>query len=316
MDMTGLREIWLAGGCFWGMQKYMDGVQGVISTDVGYANGHTENPTYEQVCAHKTGFAETVHVVYDPARVPLRFLLQLFFKAIDPTSVNRQGGDVGDQYRTGIYYQDAADRPVIDAAMAELAKTLDKPVAVEVKLLENYYPAEAYHQKYLVKNPGGYCHISDTMCAAASAAQPYAKPDDATLRACLTPEQYRVTQQSATEAPFTGAYDAEFSPGIYVDITTGEPLFLSTDKFDAGCGWPAFSRPLKEQAVVEKEDLTHGMRRVEVRSHGGDAHLGHVFEDGPEESGGLRYCINSAALRFIPKADMAAEGYGELLDRV
>lgn len=316
----GYREIWLAGGCFWGMQKYVDGIHGVVQSDVGYANGHTPDPTYEQVCAHKTGYAETVRVVYDPAEVSLGFLLDLYYKAIDPTTVNRQGGDIGDQYRTGIYYTDPAELPAIEASIAALAGTLDKPVAIEVKPLVNYYLAEDYHQKYLEKNPGGYCHVTDAMCAVASTAREekpaYAKPDDETLRKRLSDIQYKVTQESATERAFTGEYDHHFEPGIYVDITTGEPLFLSTDKFDSGCGWPAFSKPVTDEVVKEISDGSHGMQRTEVRSGAGDAHLGHVFEDGPKETGGLRYCINSAALRFVPKDQMEAEGYGAWIDQV
>lgn len=309
----GMREIFLAGGCFWGMQKYMESVQGVLVTDVGYANGHTPHPTYEAVCAHGTGYAETVRVVYDPKVASLAFLLSLFFKAIDPISVNRQGGDVGDQYRTGIYYLNEADRPTVDNAIAALQRQYDRPIAIEVKPLETYYLAEAYHQDYLRKNPGGYCHVSDAMCAAAASATAYAKPDDETLRRTLTPLQYSVTQAGGTEPPFANEYDQHFEPGIYVDITTGQPLFASTSKFDAGCGWPAFAKPIDTLAVTEHHDSTHGMQRTEVRSSLGSAHLGHVFADGPTQMGGLRYCINSASLRFVPLAAMREQGYGDLV---
>lgn len=139
----------------------------------------------------------------------------------------------------------------------------------------------------------------------------FTRPDDATLRRQLTAEQYAVTQQAATERPFTNQYDNEFRPGIYVDITTGEPLFSSTDKYDSGCGWPAFSKPIDKRLVVEKADNSHGMQRTEVKSRTGNAHLGHVFDDGPADKGGLRYCINSASLRFVPLAEMEKEGYGE-----
>ena len=152
------REIYLAGGCFWGCQKYFDLTGGVVATDVGYANGPTENPSYEEVKRH-AGHAETVRVVYDPARLPLEALLERFFRVIDPTSVNRQGEDVGVQYRTGIYYTDPADEAIARRCLDELAARYDAPLAVELKALENYYPAEEYHQKYLEKNPGGYCHI-------------------------------------------------------------------------------------------------------------------------------------------------------------
>ncbi|PTX50081.1 peptide-methionine (R)-S-oxide reductase [Gemmobacter caeni] len=142
----------------------------------------------------------------------------------------------------------------------------------------------------------------------------FAKTAEAVAR--LTPEQYRVTQENGTERPFTGAYDHHFEPGIYVDIVSGEPLFSSADKYNSGCGWPAFARPIDEAHMVELRDTTHGMIRTEVRSTHGDSHLGHVFPDGPHEMGGLRYCINSASLRFIPKDRMEEEGYGDWLDRV
>ena len=132
----------------------------------------------------------------------------------------------------------------------------------------------------------------------------------------LTPDQYRVTQQNATERPGTGAYLDNKEPGIYVDIVSGEPLFASSDKFDSGCGWPSFTKPIEPANINELRDTSHGMIRSEVRSTHGDSHLGHVFEDGPEDRGGLRYCINSASLRFIHRNDMEAEGYGQYLDQV
>ena len=142
----------------------------------------------------------------------------------------------------------------------------------------------------------------------------YAKTEDALAR--LTLEQFRVTQESGTERPFTGKYDAHYEPGIYVDVVSGEPLFASSSKFSSGCGWPSFSKPIVAAHVNELRDVSHGMVRTEVRSAHGDSHLGHVFEDGPAEAGGLRYCINSASLRFVAKDDMEAEGYGEYLDQV
>ena len=142
----------------------------------------------------------------------------------------------------------------------------------------------------------------------------YTKSDDAVAR--LTPEQFRVTQQNGTERAFTGEYDHHFEPGIYVDIVSGEPLFASSAKFNSGCGWPSFSKPIVEANVNELRDNTHGMIRTEVRSAHGDSHLGHVFPDGPREMGGLRYCINSASLRFVPKDEMVAEGYGDYLPQV
>lgn len=142
------------------------------------------------------------------------------------------------------------------------------------------------------------------------------KPSAEQLAATLTPVQYAVTQHSATEPPYVNEYFDHFSPGIYVDITTGEPLFASTDKFESGCGWPAFSRPLPGASIIDLPDYTHGMSRTEVRSGIGDSHLGHVFPDGPRDRGGLRYCINSASLRFIPLADMTAQGYADYIPYV
>ena len=142
----------------------------------------------------------------------------------------------------------------------------------------------------------------------------YRRSEDAIAR--LTPEQYRVTQTAGTEPPFSGELNDHFEPGLYVDVVSGEPLFVSTEKFESGCGWPSFARPVAPEFITEHRDDSLGMRRVEVRSAHGQSHLGHVFPDGPRDHGGLRYCINSAALRFIPRDEMAAEGYGDYLDQV
>lgn len=313
----GKKVIYLAGGCFWGVEHFMQQINGVTDTEVGFANGRTSNPTYRQVCDDNTGHAETVKVTYDPEVLSLHLLLQLYFKAIDPTSMDQQGNDRGSQYRTGIYYTDSSDLSVIQEEMKKLAAQYKKPIVVEVKSLENYYKAEDYHQDYLDKNVGGYCHLSPglfEMARRANASQKdYKKPEEKELKARLTPMQYEVTQHAATEPPFENAYDKEFREGVYVDITTGEPLFSSTDKYDSGCGWPAFSKPIDEKLLMQHLDTSHSMVRVEVRSRTGNAHLGHVFNDGPADRGGVRYCINSASLRFIPKEKMESEGYGKYL---
>ena len=142
----------------------------------------------------------------------------------------------------------------------------------------------------------------------------YRKTEEAV--AALSPEEYRVTQQNGTERPGTGPLLHNKAPGIYVDIVSGEPLFASSDKYESGCGWPSFTRPIEPANVAELRDISHGMTRVEVRSANGDSHLGHVFDDGPRDRGGLRYCINSASLRFVPRAEMEAQGYGAYLDQV
>lgn len=314
------KEIYLAGGCFWGLEKYLEEIPGVIFTEVGYANGKTENPTYEEVCRRDTGHAEAVYVKYDFQKISLDFLLKLYYDIIDPVSINRQGNDTGKQYRTGIYYVDSEDLPIIKKSIEELQTQFDHPIAIEVKPLENYYKAEEYHQKYLVKNPGGYCHISWEQIDKAKDLRVdpnrYAPLPKNELEQELTGLQLAVTQQNGTEPPFDNRYWNHYEPGIYVDITSGEPLFTSNDKFDSGCGWPSFSKPIDPNVIRKRKDTSYGMIRLEVRSRVGNAHLGHVFNDGPRELGGNRYCINSAALRFIPKDKMADEGYDYLLPYV
>ena len=315
-----MKEIYLAGGCFWGIEKYLSLLPGVTGTEVGYANGRTEHPTYRQVCDEDTGHAETVKVRYDEEVISTTFLLERFYEAIDPTALNRQGEDEGTQYRTGIYYTDAADAAIIRGSVVLLGESLAAPVLIEVLPLANYYPAETYHQAYLDKNPAGYCHITPGLMARAAQAVDEASAQrgaaQRALRERLDAMQYEVTQNGATEPPFENAYCAHFEAGIYVDVTTGTPLFVSTDKFESGCGWPSFSKPIDGRALQELEDTSFGRQRTEVRASGSDAHLGHVFADGPAERGGLRYCINSASLRFVPKAAMEAEGYGALLGLV
>ncbi len=307
------KKIYLAGGCFWGTEHLMSLVPGVTDTVVGYANSLVPDPSYQMVCTGRTEAAETVEVSYDPDRIGLSDLLFLYFRSIDPTTINRQGNDIGTQYRTGIYYTDQADLDVIRAVVATVARRYSTALAVEVEPLQNFYPAEDYHQSYLDKNPGGYCHINPALFAEARAMTPRAGEDKEELRRRLTPLQWEVTQNGATERPFVNEYDHEFSPGIYVDITDGTPLFASSRKYDSGCGWPAFTRPISDDLITEHLDTSFGRIRTEVRSSSSGAHLGHVFPDGPADQGGQRYCINSAALRFIPADRMQEEGYSEYL---
>ena len=307
-----MAEIYLAGGCFWGLEEYFSRISGVLQTSVGYANGQVETTNYQLI--KETDHAETVQVIYDEKVVSLREILLYYFRVIDPLSVNQQGNDRGRQYRTGIYYLEEADLPTINTVVREQELLFGRKIAVEVEKLRHYILAEDYHQDYLKKNPGGYCHIDvrDAEKPLIDAAN-YEKPSQAVLRENLSEESYRVTQEAATEVPFSNAYDQTFEEGIYVDITTGEPLFFAKDKFASGCGWPSFSRPISKELIHYYQDLSHGMERIEVRSRSGNAHLGHVFTDGPRELGGLRYCINSASLRFIAKDEMEEAGYGYLL---
>jgi len=165
------KDIYLAGGCFWGTEHYFKQVEGVVETEVGFANGHTENPTYEEVYTDETGYAETVHVKYNPEVVSLRFLLQLYFKAIDPVSLNKQGHDEGTRYRTGIYYTESADLPVVNEVFDEVQRHYDQPLVVERQPLERFFAADEYHQDYLEKNPTGYCHLPLSLFQFAKAAK-------------------------------------------------------------------------------------------------------------------------------------------------
>ncbi len=317
-------EIYLAGGCFWGTEAYLKRIPGVLETEVGYANSSVPDPTYEQVCSGATGAAETVRVVFDADVLPLPLLLAAYLRTVDPFALNRQGNDVGTQYRTGIYWTDPADEAAVVSALVNLARTAGKNPRIEAGQLQNFYPAEAYHQDYLGQNPLGYCHVNladaDAFVAEhaadfAIAREGYARPDDDAIRAQLSSEAFEVTQHAATDRAHTHPYDQQFEDGIYVDVVSGEPLFSSRDKFDAGCGWPSFSRPIAQSVVAEAVDGSiPGMPRVEVRSTAADSHLGHVFPDGPAELGGQRYCINGSALRFIPVDQLEAEGYGYLRD--
>lgn len=332
--------LFFAGGCFWGLESYFKKLPGVLDTEVGYANGRTTDPSYEEVC-NGSGHAEAVAVTYDRNTLSTQTLIEAFFFAIDPTSVNRQGNDIGIQYRSGIYYQEQADRDIAKQLIDELQLDYEQTIAIEIDKLSSFYPAEEYHQDYLDKNPGGYCHINPQRIAEfrtlkglnTLTSQPlpepdhngsairntldaliqehgYKKPPTENLRTSLSPEEFHVTQESGTESPFTNRYCNTLDRGIYVDIVSGEPLFASCDKFDAGCGWPSFSRPITEEVLTEHTDNRLFTTRTEVRSRIGNSHLGHVFDDGPQELGGLRYCINSAALKFIPYADLEKEGYG------
>lgn len=310
-----LKEIYLAGGCFWGLEDYFANIDGVEDVSVGYANGTRDTTSYEKL--KQTGHAETVHVIYDESKVDLRSIILYYFRVVDPTSVNQQGNDRGSQYRSGIYYQTKEELSIIEQVMSDEAEKLEKPLAIEVAPIMNYVVAEEYHQDYLKKNPGGYCHIDVEQAKIPLIdMHKYPKPSDEELHEKLSETQYNVTQKGTTEGAFSNQYWDTFEDGVYVDIATGEPLFSSKDKFESGCGWPSFSKPISSEVVTYMEDTSFNMKRVEARSRSGDSHLGHVFEDGPKSSGGLRFCINSASITFIAKADMEEHGYGYLLNLV
>ena len=278
--------IYLAGGCFWGVEAFISRLKGVNNTEVGYANGRDLAPTYEKVCTGKTGHAETVKATYNPKIISLEEILENFFKIIDPYSRNRQGADIGTQYRTGIYWQEESQRDTVINFLREKQKLSAKRIVVEARAISSFYPAEAYHQKYLERNPQGHCHVDLNLI------------DDEEF-GHLSKEEYEITQLSMTEPPFSGKYDDFFEDGVYVDVVNGEVLFSSEDKFDSGCGWPAFSKPVSDDVITKHRDFSHGTTRIEVRSAKSNSHLGHLFHDGP--GGSPRYCINSSALRFVPK---------------
>lgn len=311
---SDLQKIYFAGGCFWGVEAYFERIYGVADATSGYANGEGNSTTYEEVMKGKNGFAETVEVTYDPERVSLDQLLTYFFKAIDPTTLNKQANDVGTQYRTGIYYENEDDITAITQAIMTEQAFYDEVIVTEALPLTNYHLAEDYHQDYLEKNPNAYCHIDLSILDEEISVDPslYSKPSDAEIKEMLTADQYKVAVEDDTEHAYSNDYWDLFEPGIYIDIVTGEPLFSNREKYDSACGWPSFTKPIDPEVVTYLDDKSFNMVRTEVRSRVGDIHLGHVFDDGPVEDGGKRYCINSASIAFVPVSEMDEKGYGYL----
>lgn len=300
--MTQFNEIAIfAGGCFWCSQMDFDELPGVLKTTVGYDGGHTLDPTYESVCAGKTGYAEAIQIEFDPSIISYEQLLEHFWKHIDPTVENRQFNDVGTQYRTAIFYLTPEQQEKALVSKNKFEKQLQKTIVTQIMPSTHFYPAEEHHQSFYQKNPG-HPYIQHHRFHHEEALQKIWAPK-------LTPLQEYVTQACGTEPPFQNEYWDNHEQGLYVDIISGEPLFCSRDKFDSGSGWPSFTKPIRPEVIFEKDDSSHGMTRTEVRSQ--QSHLGHVFDDGPQDQGGLRYCINSAALRFIAVKDLDEKGYGE-----
>ncbi|MBY7143538.1 peptide-methionine (S)-S-oxide reductase MsrA [Virgibacillus sp. NKC19-3] len=315
--MSSKQEIaTFAGGCFWCMVEPFDERPGIIDVVSGYTGGTLENPTYEQVASNTTGHVEAVQITFDPTIMPYEQLVTTFWQQIDPTDPNGQFNDRGESYQTAIFYHNEEQRQTAEKSKKNLENSgkFSKPIVTEIVPAKPFYVAEDAHQDYYKKQSFHY-----RLYKKGSGREDFIKNnwqsnvDKTKLKEKLTPLQYNVTQENGTEAPFQNEYWDNEEEGIYVDIVSGDVLFSSNEKFNSACGWPSFTKPLDSYQIKENIDKSHGMIRTEVRSKGADSHLGHVFEDGPKEAGGLRYCMNSAAMHFIPKDKMAEEGYGNYL---
>lgn len=278
-----IKELILAAGCFWGVQHAFETETGVVATEVGYIGGNLPNPTYEQVCQGNTGHAEAVRIVYDSSQTNAETLLKVFFKIHNPTTLNRQGPDVGEQYRSAIFYLTEEQRLLAEKMIKDLNASgrYTRPIVTEVMAAGTFYPAEEYHQDYLAKRGLKSCHLNKS---------------DEDWRETLSPDQYEVLRQKGTQKPHIGKYVHFFEDGTYRCAACGNKLFDSRHKFASSCGWPSFDKALPGSVQIRK-DFSHFMIRDEVICARCGSHLGHIFPDGPTKTGD-RYCINSIALDF------------------
>jgi peptide methionine sulfoxide reductase msrA/msrB len=331
--LPGQAVAYFAGGCFWCTEADFAKVPGVLDVRSGYMGGASASPTYEQVSRNDTGHREVVEVLYDPAQVGYQRLLDAFWRMHDPSDAGGSFVDRGFSYSSAIYTVGAEqERLALESRAAlDASGKFPVPIATEIVPAGAFWLAEAYHQDYADLNPLRYDYYraasgrdrfiqrvwadDDTVYAGGTIERPAwwrPIPSDAELRATLDPLAYRVIREDATERAFSHPYDQQDEPGIYVDVVSGEPLFSSLDKYDSGSGWPSFTQPIDPAYVVTRPDRKLFVVRTEIRSRFGDAHLGHVFDDGPEPTG-QRWCINGVALRFVPLSEMEAEGYGAYL---
>ncbi|MCA9495384.1 MAG: peptide-methionine (R)-S-oxide reductase MsrB [Nanoarchaeota archaeon] len=303
-----------SGGCFWCSESDFEKHEGVIAVISGYAGGEEKNPSYKEVSSGKTGHREAILVYYDSKIISYEKLLDIYWQHIDPTDDGGSFVDRGFQYTSAIYYYNDEQKKLAEKSKLDIenSKKFDKPIATKIVKYKSFYEAEKYHQDYYKKNPIRYKYYRSGSGRDDFIEQNWKMTKEEKnngKKMNLTELQYYVTQENGTEKPFDNEYWDNKKEGIYVDLISGEALFSSKDKYDSKTGWPSFTKPIDENNIVEREDNSLFSKRIEIRSKKGDAHLGHVFNDGPKNSTGLRYCMNSAALRFIPKEDLEKEGY-------